>query len=165
MALFSFATLFLMPMTIIILAYSCFMLRPPLIQIESHFLRWVVEYTDLYAKYEHAVMSWRLPFIIGFIFSCFAIAIEAIVRRMQGQNSLLFHVCLSFFVALASFGIYEQINFARISVPVVEYADKYVLAAYGTITSSLKTAVLYSLICYFSSLLISRIVTRTKLSK
>ena len=137
------------------------MLRPPLIQIENHFLRWVVEYTDLYAKYEHAVMSWRLPFIIGFLFSCFAIAIEAIVRRLQGHNSLLFHVCLSFFVALASFGIYEQFSFARISVPVVEYADKYVLAAYGTITSSLKSAVVYSSICYLSSRLFSRIMTRT----
>lgn len=150
----------------LILLYSCFMLRPPMIKINNDCLRWILEYTELYGKYKHAVMSWRLVFIIGAIISLLAIFIESGTRRIQGYNSMAFHICMAFLVAVVSFWAFNQIHFARVSlVPLPDFMERYDAMRYDVITSALKSALAYTLLSYGASATIMRIGRRNELRK
>ena len=157
----SFATLFLVPMTVLILVFSAFELRPPLIAIKSHLLRWVVEYKDLYVRYEHAVVSWDLVFIIGFLLSLSALVIESVMRRYQGNISLDFHTAMAFLVALCSFWAIGDLHFSRYASRSPEnwLASKYaVIVMY----SSLKNATLYATVCWIMCRLTRKMNHRTQ---
>lgn len=152
--MFSVFTLFAIPMALLTLLYSCFMLRPPMIRIENHYLCWLLEYTELYAKYEHAVMSWSGVVMLGAITSLLAVFIESVTRRIQGHNSLVFHVVMAFFVAFVSFYTIRQFHFERLTSGSAEW---YVAAQLDVLTSSLKNALAYACICYGASTIILRI--------
>ena len=152
--IFSFFTLFVIPMALLTLLYSCFMLRPPIIRIENHYLRWLLEYTELYAKYEHAVMSWRSVVMLGAITSVLTVFIESVTRRIQGHSSMVFHVFMAFFIAFVSFYTIRQFHFERLTPRSAEW---YSAAQFDVITTSLKNALAYACICYGASAIILRI--------
>jgi len=141
----SFVTLFLVPMTLLILIFSAFELRPPLIAIDSQFLRWLVEYKNLYARYEHAVMSWRLVFFLGLVLALFALVIESVVRRYQGNISVGFHTAMAFLVALYSFWAVGDFQFSRYGC---RYPEVWLDAKYVVMYSALKNAILYATVCW-----------------
>lgn len=125
-----------------------------MIRIENHYLRWMLEYTELYAEYEHAVMSWSSVVMMGAITSLLAIFIESVTRRIQGHNSMVFHVFMAFFVAFVSFYTIRQFHFDRITPSFTEW---YIAAQRNVFTMSLKNALVYACICYSASAIILRI--------
>lgn len=158
----SLATLFLVPMTLLILIFSAFELRPPLITIESHFLRWLVEYTDLYARYEHAVMSWEHVFFLGFLLALFALVIESVVSRYQDNISVGFHTAMAFLVALYSFWAVGDFHFSRYSlIGVPGASEKWLTLKYAVMYSALKNAILYAAVCWLACSLTRKMNHRT----
>jgi hypothetical protein len=159
----SFATLFLVPMTLLLLTFSAFELRPPLIAIKSPLLRWLVEYTDLYGRYWHAVMSWRLVFFLGLILALFALVIEWLLRRNQGSISIGFHTTMAFLLALYSFWVVGDFHFSRYWLIGVEGdSEKWLALKYAVIYSALKNAILYAAVCFLVCRLTSKLTHRTK---
>jgi hypothetical protein len=147
----SFATLFFVPMTLLILIFSAFELRPPLIVIKSHLLRWLVEYKDLYARYEHAVMSWDNVFFLGLILALSALVIELVLRRHQGNISVGFHTAMAFLVALCSFWSVGDFQFSRyLHIAASRSPENWLASKYAVIViySSLKNATLYAAVCW-----------------
>ena len=149
---FGLITLFVAPMLVMILGYSAFMLRPPLIEVSNPYLRWIVGYTELYGRYQHAVMSWRLVFIGGFLLTVTAILLEHWIGRRQNGYSMVFHIALAFCIGFASFYLYRRFAFDRIIViPRPEYLQRYTQYEFRIILSSLKTAMAYATISVIMS--------------
>jgi len=147
----SFATLFLVPMTLLILIFSAFELRLPLVVIKSPLLRWLVEYKHLYARYEHAVMSWDNVFFFGLILALSALVLESFLRRYQGNVSVGFHTAMAFLVALCSFWAVGDFHFSRHAhIALSRSPENWLASKYAVIViySSLKNATLYAAVCW-----------------
>jgi len=122
--------------------------------IKSHFLRRLVEYKELYGCYEHAVMSWDLVIILGFLLTLLALAIESFVRHYQGDISIGFHTALAFLVALYSFWAVEDFHFSRY---VLRGPEMWLAYKYAVLYSPLKNALLYAMVCWILCRLIRKI--------
>lgn len=146
-------------MTLLILVFSSFELRPPLIVIKSHHLRWLVEYKNLYGRYEHAVMSWDNVFFLGLILALVALVIESVVRRYQGNISIGFHIAMAFLIALYSFWAVGDFHFSRNGI---RCPEAWLAAKYAVMYSALKNATLYAAVCFIVCRLTRKMNHRTQ---
>ena len=163
--LVSYATLFIVPMAVLILIFAAFELRPPPIAIESHVLRWLMEYKDLYVRYEHAVASWEPVLVLGFLLSLPVLVIESVLRRHQGSVSLGFHTVMAFLMALCSFWAVKDFRFRRSAHLMLSLSHENFLCskyAVSVIYSSLKNAVLYATVCWIMCRLTRKMNHRTQ---
>jgi hypothetical protein len=152
-------------MTLLILIFSAFELRPPLIVIKSHFLRWLVEYKDIYGRYEHAVMSWDNVFFLGLILALSAFVIESVLRRYQGNISVGFHTAMAFLVALCSFWAVGDFHFSRYAhIAASRSPENWLASKYAVIViyASLKNATLYAAVCWIVCRLTRKMNHRTQ---